>query len=86
MRIKRWIRDGGSCESNGFNSDGITTDDQLLSVAGRLLDKACSHEIVGEVLFEGEDGKMYVGTVEFIISEANPDYVKDVLEQIEEEE
>jgi hypothetical protein len=32
-------------------------------------------------LFLGEDDKYYVGTVEFCISEANPDYVKDVLEQ-----
>ena len=84
MRIKRWIRDGGSCESNGFNSDGITTDNQLLDVAGRLLDKACSHDIVGQCIFVGENGRTYVGNVEFTVSEINPDYLREVLKEEED--
>lgn len=35
----------------------------------------------GEVVFEGEGGKVYVGTVEFMIGEANPDYVAAVLNE-----
>ena len=48
--------------------------------AGRRLDKNYAHDIMGEILFEAEDGKTYVGCVEFVIEEANPDYVKSVME------
>lgn len=51
----------------------------MLEQAGRLLDRSCSHEICGEVLFQAEDGKWYVGTVEFLIGRANPSYVVDTL-------
>jgi hypothetical protein len=77
VEIKRWIRDG----INGDLSSTCETTEALLETAGRLLDRAYSHEIVGEVLFEGEDGKIYVGTVEFCIGEANPDYVKEVVSE-----
>lgn len=80
MNIKRWIRNGNSGLAY------CNTEEALLESAGNLLDKAYSHDIVGEVLFEGEDGKMYVGTVEFVIAEANPEYVKDVLAQIKKED
>jgi len=53
--------------------------DDMMQQAGRLLDKSCSHEICGTVLFKATDGKYYAGTVEFVVSEANPDYVKDAL-------
>ena len=77
MKIKRWIRDG----NDGLEEE-VGTTEELLERAGRALDSAYSHEIMGEVLFEGEDGKTYVGTVEFCIGEANPAYVQ----MIEEEE
>lgn len=51
----------------------------MLEQAGRLLDKSCSHEIVGEVLFRAEDKKWYVGTVEFVIGRANGVYARDTL-------
>lgn len=51
----------------------------MLEQAGRLLDKSCSHEIAGEVLFRAEDKKWYVGTVEFVIGRANGVYVRDAL-------
>ncbi len=81
MKIKKWLRDG----NEGFAAQGLDDTDDILCAAGRLLDHACSHDIVGEVLFRGEDGKYYVGTVEFVIAEANPEYVKDVLEEIKDE-
>jgi hypothetical protein len=76
MKIKRWIKAG---------NDGLDckTEEELLEVAGGALDSAYSHEIMGEVLFEGEDGKMYVGCVEFMITEASPKYVKEALEEEE---
>ena len=80
MKIKRWIQDG----NEGFSTQDVFHTETLLEAAGRLLDKAYSHEIVGPIMFEGEDGKMYVGTVEFCIAEANPDYVKETLEELEE--
>jgi len=75
VSIKRWIRDG----HDGLAAQDIDTTALLLEAAGRRLDKACSHDIMGEILFEAEDGKTYVGCVEFMITEANPEYVKDVL-------
>ncbi len=80
IKIKRWIRDG----HEGFEGQEMEDTEDLLEAAGRLLDKACSHDIVGEVLFEGEDGKFYVGCVEFCIDEANPDYVREALEEEED--
>jgi hypothetical protein len=80
MKIKRWIRDG----NDGLSND-VNTEAELLEAAGAALDSHCSHDIMGEILFEGEDGKMYVGCVEFMISEANPEYVKETLEDLEDE-
>ena len=70
MKIKRFIREGELHEP--------VSEEDILEQAGRLLDKSCSHEIVGEVVFEGEDGKIYVGTTEFCIGEASDSY-KDTL-------
>ena len=77
MKIKRWIRDG----NEEFEKQGFDDTEDILCAAGCLMDHAYSHEIVGEVLFEGEDGKFYVGTVEFVIAEANPDYARGVLDE-----
>ena len=76
MKIKRWIRDG-----NAGLEEEVGDTDELLERAGFALDEHYSHEIMGEILFEGEDGKVYVGCVEFCINEANPDYVKMILEE-----
>ena len=77
LKIKRWIRDG----NEGLSAQGIDTQELLLESAGGALDSACSHDIMGEILFEGDDGKFYVGCVEFSIAEANPDVVKEALEE-----
>jgi len=79
MKIVKWIRDG-----NDGLSSRVEDDDDLLDAAGRALDKACSWDIMGEVLFLADDGKYYTGCVEFMISEANPEYVQDCLTEDEE--
>ena len=77
MKVKNWIRDG----NERFEAQGLDDTEDILCAAGCLMDHAYSHEIVGEVLFEGEDGKFYKGTVEFVIAEADPDYVREVLDE-----
>jgi len=72
IRVKHWIRTG---ELNSCNR----TQKSILEECGRLLDKACTPDILGDVLFEGTDGKYYVITVEALTQEANPDYVKQIL-------
>lgn len=74
MKIVKWIRDG----HDGLSSR-VEDDEDLLDAAGRALDKACSWDIMGEILFMADDGKYYVGEVEFVIVEANPEYVEEVL-------
>ena len=74
MKIKKWIK--------GENE--YKTTEKVIEMAGVALDDACANEIVGDCLFQGQDGKYYVGTVEFVIQEANPEYVKDALEEMEE--
>jgi len=69
--ITEWVQSG--------QLDECGSTEEVLEQAGRLLDRSCSHEICGEVLFKAADGKYYVGTVEFMIQEANPEYVRDTL-------
>jgi hypothetical protein len=80
MKIVKWIRDG----NDGLSASGLEDDDDLLDAAGRALDHACSWDIMGEVLFLADDGKHYVGCVEFMISEANPEYVAECIAEEEE--
>ena len=82
MKIVKWIAD-----SHGdVSTSGVITDHDLVDIASRVLDKHCSHDIMGEIVFEADDGKVYVGSTEFVIMEANPEYVKDVREQQEKED
>lgn len=82
IKIKRWLCDG----HHVLSADGIEDTDDLLAAAGRALDKACSHDIMGEILFEGDDGNFYVGTVEFTVSLSDPDYVRETLAYLEDQE
>lgn len=77
LGIKKWIRQGE------FSDDVYTVRD-LYEEAGGLLDNSCSHEIFGSVIFEGDDGQVYVMNVEGCLGEINPDYLKDVLAEDEE--
>jgi hypothetical protein len=76
LKVKRWIYSGELDKSSRDKAS-------ILDNCGSLLDKSCSHEILGEVVFEGDDEKFYVITVEAVIAEGNPDYIKSVLEEEE---
>ena len=80
LRIVKWIRDG----NYGFKSQGIESQDELLEAAGRLMDKAYSHDIVGDCVFKASNGRHYVGTVEFVLSECSKDYMSELLEENDE--
>ena len=79
MPIKRFLRTGELDEADLPGNIAALLDD-----AGQLLDSSFSHDICGEVVFEGEDGKIYVGTVEFSIAEINPKYLADLLKEDED--
>jgi|SRR5579859_462779 len=78
-RIVRWLRDG----NDGLSAEGITTVQDLLNYGGRALDKACSSEILGEVVFQTEDGEWQVATVEVVVDRANPELVAEWLAEAE---
>lgn len=80
LKVKRWLRTGE------IDPNCATEEDEIIACCGHLLDRACSHDILGELMFEADNGKIYVVTVEAMIAEANPEYAKDVLQEIEEEE
>lgn len=80
LGIKRWIRTG---EFGGDDELPGNTND-VYYVAGCLLDSACSHEIFGTVVFEADNGKVYVMSVEGCLGEINPDYLKDLEEFAEQ--
>jgi hypothetical protein len=77
IKVKRFISRG---ELDGTEKDT----DAILESCANLLDRCESHEILGQVVFEGEDGKFYTATVEADIGEADPDYVKQVMEEAQE--
>lgn len=77
LRVKKWIY-SGELNPRVKDKDGI------LEQCGNLLDSACSHEILGEVLFQATDNKYYVVTVEAVIGRANPEYVKDYIKHEKE--
>ena len=73
FKIKKWLRTG--------ELDEPKTVTELLENAGGALDHACAHEIVGDCVFEAEDGQVYVGSVEFVIDKINPEYLKELEEE-----
>ena len=74
MKITGWVQTGE------FDVNTEHTDD-LLEQAGRALDKACAHEIVGPNLFVGEDGKLYTACTEVHVGLAHPDWAKDTIQE-----
>lgn len=81
IKIKTFI------ESGELDTDRITDTDDIIDQAARALDKACAADILGCVLFIGEDGNVYTVTTEACIGLANPDWVKEYLdfpEQLDE--
>jgi hypothetical protein len=65
MKIKKWIRSQELPETE--------TTEELIEEAGSALDAACPHDICGETIFVGEDGQVYVGTVEFNLNPIHPE-------------
>ena len=56
-----------------------TTQRSLIEQAGELLDAACSHEILGTVLFKAKGGMYYTMTTECIIDQASASFIKDTI-------
>lgn len=76
-RIIGYARSGELSQDNG-------TQKKLLEQAGECLDHACSHEIIGDVVFLAEDG-WKVASTEVVISHAAPSYLKDLLQELLDE-
>jgi hypothetical protein len=77
MKVQRWLRTGNI--SNEANDT-----DAILDESGGLLDDACAYEILDSPVFQGDDGKYYVVTLEASIAEANSAFVKGLLDDMEE--
>lgn len=77
MKIKKWI-------ISGQLEDDSKTTEEVLDNAGDLMDDSCSHEILGENLFLGEDGNYYQVTVEAVINKISKKYAKEIIAESEE--
>ncbi|MHA2279688.1 MAG: hypothetical protein ACXAC5_02175 [Promethearchaeota archaeon] len=77
QRIKKWIRSGEIGE--------LATIMEVMQRAGTLLDKSCAEEIFGSVIFEAEDGQVYVLNCEGHLGVINLNYLRDVLEEDRDE-
>jgi hypothetical protein len=71
LTVKKWILTG---ELNQCKKQ-----ESILEQCGRLLDKNGVYDILGDVLFQATNGKYYTVTVEAVIAQANPEFVKEVL-------
>lgn len=79
--IKDWLLDGNEC----FEDICVSSHDVLMA-GNRMLDKAGAQDIVGEICFRGDDGKFYVGLVEYTIAEASPELVSRILDRLQKED
>jgi hypothetical protein len=52
---------------------------EIIEQASACLDRACSWDICGEILFRCDDDFFYTATVELVIGLASPDYVADAM-------
>jgi len=73
-------------ETGELQSD-LEDEDDILDGCGRALEKAYAHEILGGSvpMFKGTDGKIYVVTVNATISEAEPDFAEEAIEEFNEQ-
>lgn len=74
LGIKRWLSAGNFFESA---EEAPTNTQQVYDLAGELLDDACAYEIFGPVVFEGENGKIYVISIAGTLAEADPEYAAE---------
>lgn len=74
IRVRRMLKTGEmSIEGEAAHTN------ELLEEAGRLLDAASSHEILGEVIFLGADGAYYTISTEALITRVTPAYAKEAI-------
>jgi hypothetical protein len=66
-------------------AEGMTFD-EVAELACAPMDRACTWDICGEVVFVADDGRHYVGTVEFVIGPANPSYVEEIDKKAEDDD
>ncbi len=64
-----------------FHADEGDTIDELRGCGAAALDRLGATDVI---LFQGNDGKWYVGSFEFCIDHANPELVKDTLREMAE--
>ncbi len=79
MPIRKWLKVGE------FDSADIKDTKDLMALAGRRLDKAYAHDIVGDCVFEGADGNVYLGQVEFLLMKLSPEDAEAARKEAEEE-
>jgi hypothetical protein len=72
-RVKKWIRSGELSPNSAI--------EDVIAECGRALDHNGSNDILGDVVFLGNDGKYYAITVEAVIHEADMEYVKDLISE-----
>lgn len=72
MKVSRWLR-------TGELSGNAITIKQVIDECASVLDDVNAAEIIGPAAFVGTDGKVYIVTVEAIISEAARDYAAELL-------
>jgi len=77
IKVKRFVSKG---ELDGTEKDSAA----ILDSCCNLLDNCESHEILGQVLFEGQDGKFYTVTVEAVIGPASKDFARQVMDEAAE--
>lgn len=78
MTVAEIVQDGELALKEGM------TVDEILELCGNNLDACESHEIQGQILFKGSDGKWYTITTESIIGEATTQFVQDTLVEIDQ--
>jgi len=62
------------------------TFDEVRELACVPMDRACTWDICGEIMFVADDDRHYVGTVEFVIGPANPSYVEEIVKKAEDDD
>jgi len=74
MKIKRWISTG---DLTGYIDD----DKEVLEQMSAILDRGnvYASEVFGDIIFEGDDGKIYYAMLEGSLEEVEPDFVTNVL-------
>ena len=64
LKVKKWY-------ATGELTGKPRTQAEILEQCGNALDRCCSHEILGDVVFKATNGKYYTVTVEAVISECD---------------